>query len=84
MPLAGSLWLAADHPALHFDGAAHCVDDTREFHQHTVAGILYAKQYFNGINPDETTIRSLADAIFKKARGEGRREPIRRRRGVVE
>jgi hypothetical protein len=29
-----------------------------------VSGILYAKQYFNGTNVDETSIRSMADAIF--------------------
>ena len=29
-----------------------------------LAGILYAKQYFNGTNADETSIRTAADAIF--------------------
>jgi len=29
-----------------------------------LSGILYAKQYFNGTNADETSIRSMADAIF--------------------
>ncbi len=31
-----------------------------------LSGILYAKQYFNGTNSDETSIRTLADAIFKR------------------
>jgi len=31
-----------------------------------LAGILYVKQYFNGTNSDETTIRTLADAIFNR------------------
>src|SRR5216683_5706068 len=31
-----------------------------------LAGILYAKQYFDGTNADETTIRSLSDAIFAR------------------
>jgi hypothetical protein len=29
-----------------------------------LAGILYAKQYFNGTNADEANIRTMADAIF--------------------
>jgi hypothetical protein len=29
-----------------------------------LSGILYAKQYFNGTNADETSIRTMADAIF--------------------
>jgi hypothetical protein len=29
-----------------------------------LAGILYAKQYFNGTNSDETNIRTMADEIF--------------------
>ena len=29
-----------------------------------LAGILYAKQYFNGTNADETSIRTMADAII--------------------
>lgn len=29
-----------------------------------LAGILYAKQYFNGTNADETSIRTMASAIF--------------------
>ncbi|MBI3853777.1 MAG: Tat pathway signal protein [Verrucomicrobia bacterium] len=29
-----------------------------------LAGILYCKQYFDGTNTDETTIRMMADAIF--------------------
>ncbi len=29
-----------------------------------LAGILYAKQYFNGTNADETSIRTATDAIF--------------------
>ena len=29
-----------------------------------LAGILYAKQYFDGTNTDETTIRTMADTIF--------------------
>src|ERR1017187_2945300 len=29
-----------------------------------LAGILYSKQYFNGTNADETSIRTMADAIF--------------------
>jgi hypothetical protein len=31
-----------------------------------LAGILYAKQYFNGPSPDEASIRSMADAIFNR------------------
>ena len=31
-----------------------------------LAGILYAKQYFNGPSADETSIRSMADAIFNR------------------
>jgi hypothetical protein len=31
-----------------------------------LAGILYAKQYFDGTNADETTMRSTADAIFNR------------------
>lgn len=31
-----------------------------------LSGILYAKQYFNGTNSDETSIRVLADAIFNR------------------
>jgi len=31
-----------------------------------LAGILYAKQYFNGDNVDETNIRTMADAIFNR------------------
>jgi hypothetical protein len=31
-----------------------------------LGGILYAKQYFDGTNSDETAIRSLADAIFNR------------------
>jgi hypothetical protein len=31
-----------------------------------LAGILYAKQFFNGPSADETSIRSLADAIFNR------------------
>ena len=31
-----------------------------------LSGILYARQYFNGTNSDETSIRSLADAIFSR------------------
>ncbi|MGA3142678.1 MAG: glucoamylase family protein [Verrucomicrobiota bacterium] len=29
-----------------------------------LSGILYAKQYFNGTNANETSIRTMADAIF--------------------
>ena len=29
-----------------------------------LSGILYAKQYFNGTNADETSIRTMADALF--------------------
>jgi hypothetical protein len=29
-----------------------------------LSGILYSKQYFNGTNADETSIRTMADAIF--------------------
>jgi hypothetical protein len=29
-----------------------------------LAGILYSKQYFNGTNANETSIRTMADAIF--------------------
>ena len=31
-----------------------------------LAGILYCKQYFDGTNADETSIRSAADAIFNR------------------
>jgi len=31
-----------------------------------LAGILYSKQYFNGTNSDETTIRTMADTIFNR------------------
>jgi len=31
-----------------------------------LAGILYAKQYFDGTNTDETSIRTMADAIFNR------------------
>jgi hypothetical protein len=31
-----------------------------------LAGILHAKQYFNGTNTDETSIRTMADAIFNR------------------
>ncbi len=31
-----------------------------------LGGILYAKQYFNGPSADETSIRSMADAIFNR------------------
>src|SRR5208283_3043326 len=31
-----------------------------------LAGILYVKQYFNGTNSDETSIRTTADAIFNR------------------
>ena len=31
-----------------------------------LSGILYSKQYFNGTNTDETTIRTMADAIFNR------------------
>lgn len=31
-----------------------------------LGGILYAKQYFNGTNADETNIRSMAGAIFNR------------------
>ena len=31
-----------------------------------LAGILYAKQYFDGTNTDETTIRTMADAIVNR------------------
>ncbi|MFZ0826546.1 MAG: glucoamylase family protein [Verrucomicrobiia bacterium] len=31
-----------------------------------LAGILYAKQYFNGPNSDETSIRTMADTIFNR------------------
>jgi len=31
-----------------------------------LAGVLYAKQYFSGTNSDETSIRTLADAIFNR------------------
>ncbi len=31
-----------------------------------LAGVLYAKQYFNGSGEDETSIRFLADAIFNR------------------
>ena len=29
-----------------------------------LSGVLYSKQYFNGTNADETSIRTMADAIF--------------------
>ena len=31
-----------------------------------LGGILYAKQYFNGTNANETSIRTMADAIFNR------------------
>jgi len=31
-----------------------------------LAGVLYAKQYFGGTNSDETSIRTMADAIFNR------------------
>jgi len=31
-----------------------------------LAGVLYVKQYFDADHPDETSIRSLADAIFNR------------------
>jgi hypothetical protein len=31
-----------------------------------LAGILHVKQYFNGTNADETSIRSMADTIFNR------------------
>ena len=31
-----------------------------------LGGVLYAKQYFNGTNADETNIRSMADTIFNR------------------
>ncbi len=31
-----------------------------------LAGMLYAKQYFDGTNTDETTIRTMAEAIFNR------------------
>src|SRR6266436_2666713 len=31
-----------------------------------LAGILYSKQYFDGTNSDETSIRTMADAIFAR------------------
>jgi len=31
-----------------------------------LTGILYAKQYFNGTNSDETSIRTMADTIFNR------------------
>ena len=31
-----------------------------------LAGILYVKQYFDGANPDETAIRTMADTIFSR------------------
>ncbi len=31
-----------------------------------LSGILYAKQYFNGTNSDETGIRTMADTIFNR------------------
>lgn len=31
-----------------------------------LGGVLYAKQYFNGPGADETSIRSMADAIFNR------------------
>jgi len=31
-----------------------------------LSGILYSKQYFNGTNTDETSIRTMADAIFNR------------------
>ena len=31
-----------------------------------LAGILYAKQYFNGASAEETSIRAMADAIFNR------------------
>jgi hypothetical protein len=31
-----------------------------------LSGILYSKQYFNGTNTDETSIRTMSDAIFNR------------------
>ena len=31
-----------------------------------LGGVLYAKQYFNGLSGDETSIRMMADAIFNR------------------
>ena len=31
-----------------------------------LSGILYSKQYFNGANSDETSIRTMSDAIFNR------------------
>ena len=31
-----------------------------------LSGVLYAKQYFGGTNSDETSIRTVADAIFRR------------------
>ena len=31
-----------------------------------LSGILYSRQYFNGTNTDETSIRTMADAIFNR------------------
>src|SRR5438093_376256 len=31
-----------------------------------LGGILYAKQYFDGTNSDETNIRTMADGIFNR------------------
>ena len=33
--------IAFDHPVLNVDGTAHGLDNTREFHQHAVAGSLH-------------------------------------------
>jgi hypothetical protein len=39
-PLVGDHGLTVDHPALHFGGAAHRVNDAPEFREQAVAGIL--------------------------------------------
>jgi hypothetical protein len=39
-PLVGDHGLAVDHAALHFGGAADCVDHARKFREQPVAGVL--------------------------------------------
>jgi hypothetical protein len=39
--LLRQLGIAFDHPVLNVDGTAHGLDNTREFHQHAVAGSLH-------------------------------------------
>src|ERR1700730_2745178 len=39
--VSGHVSVALDHAALHFDGAAHRVNNGREFNKHSVAGCFH-------------------------------------------